>query len=224
MMSPNTLVFVLMTLLASTLCLAAEGSMTKLIFVQAGHNVWKASISGKEVLLSGKDKTNRSPEVWTGDLQIRDLKTGQLCNTNTDMIGEVYARKNGKILIAITEVGAGDYFNFFDIDTCKSKYPELHGYSKRPHIKNNVIVSGPVCEQLLNENKAFCSSAEVYVLDVDDRPVFQEKESMDRTVQVLGVGFKGGRMVENPNTKNAKLLPEETEDGWFTSLKKMFSH
>ena len=210
-------------LLPTSACLAAE-PMKKLTFIPKGEGIWKANAGTVEVILTDTLKSKGTPEVWDGDLQTRDIKTGRLCNFNISMVGEVYARKGGNVIISITEVGAGEYFQFINIDTCEEKYPYLHGYSKRPHIKNNTIVSGPVCEQLLNENKAFCSSAEVYVLDADDHPVFQEKESMARTVQVLGVGFKGGRMVENPKTKTAKLLPEEKEEGWFSSIKKLFTH
>ena len=217
-------VFFLVTFLLSTAGPAAEAPFTKLNFVHAGNDVWKAKINGKEVLLANKEGTNQYPEawIWTGDLQIRDLKTGHLCAVNASMIGEVYAKRNGKVIIFITEVGAGEDFQFIDIDTCKDKYPYIHGHSKRPHIKNNTIVSEPGCEDPGPE-KAFCSSANVYVLDAEARPVRSEKESMVRTIQVLGVGFTGGRLVENPRTKNARLLPEEKEEGWFTSIKKWFS-
>lgn len=215
------LFIILITLLLSGVT-AAEEPMTKLVFARAGNDTWQTKSNGKEVILADKQKTNRSPEVWTGDLQIRDLKTGRLCSSSANMIAEVFAKKNGRIIIAVTEVGAGDYFSFIEIDTCKSIYPELHGYSQRPHIKNNKIVLGPVCEQL-EAGKAFCSAAEIYALDADARPVLQENESMARTVQVLGVGFKGGRLVENPKTKNAKLLPEEKDDGWLSAIKKWFS-
>ena len=203
-------VLFLMTFLLSTTCPAAEEPFTKLIFVHAGNDTWKAKINGKEVLLTDKQRTNKSPEIWTGDLQIRDLKTGRLCTANASMIGEVYARKNGKVIISITEVGAGETFSFIDIDTCKDKYPYIGGYSKRPHIKNNTIVNGPVCEEL-RSGMSSCSSADVYALNAEARPIWLEKESMERTIQVLGVGFKGSRLVENPLTKHAKLLPEEKE-------------
>lgn len=218
-------VFLLMTFLLSTICPAAGEPFTKLVFVHAGNDTWKAKTNGKEVLLTDKQRTNKSPEIWTGDLQIRDLKTGRLCTANVSMIGEVYARKNGKVIISITEVGAGETFSFIDINTCKDKYPYIGGYSKRPHIKNNTIVSEPGCE-LPGPERASCTSANVYVLDAEARPVWSEKESMARTIQVLGVGFKGERLVENPRTKNAKLLPEEPEEkkeGWFSSIKKWFS-
>ena len=215
-------VFFLMTFLLSTTCPAAGEPFTKLIFVRAGNDTWKAKINGKEILFVNEEEPGQYPEIWTGDLQIRDLKTGLLCDTNFDMIGEVYARKNGKVIIAITEVGAGDYFQFIDIDTCKSKYPHIGGYSKRPHIKNNTIVSGPVCEEL-QPGKSSCSSANVYAFDAEARPVWLEKESMERTIQVLGVGFNGERLVENPRTKYAKLLPEEKQEGWFSSIKKWLS-
>lgn len=215
-------VFFLMTFLLSVACLAAGEPFTKLTFVHAGNDTWKAKTNGKEVLLTDKQRTNKSPEIWTGDLQIRDLKTGRLCTANASMIGEVYARKSGKVIVAVTEVGSGDYFKFIDIDTCEYKYPPIGGYSKRPHIKNNTIVSEPDCEDPGPE-KAFCSSANVYTLDAEARPIWLEKESMERTMQEIGVGFKGGRRVENPGTKNAKLLPEEKEEGWFSSIKKWLS-
>lgn len=212
---------VLLALLPSVVCSAAE-PMKLLTFVPSGEGIWKAKTWTKEILLTDTLKSKGAPEVWDGGLQIRDLKTGRLCNAKTDMIGEVYARKDGRVIISVTEVGAGDYFHFIDIDTCEEKYSHIHGYSQRPHIKKNVIVSGPICEQLGPE-KAFCSSADVYALDADDRPVRLEKESMARTKQELGVGFKGGRLVENPRTKNAKLLPEAKDEGWFSSIKKWFS-
>ena len=223
-------VFFLMTFLLSATCSAAEtpstySTFTKLLVTRVSDGRWKATANGKEILLQTTRIAKGTPEVWDGDFQIRDLKTGRLCNVNADMIGEVYARKSGKIIIAVTEVGAGDYFQFIDIDTCEMKYPDIHGYSKRPHIKNNTIVSGPVCEEL-EPGKAFCSSAKVYTLDAEARPILSEKESMERTTLVLGVGFKGGRLVENPRTKHAKLLPEKTEEkneGWFPSIKKWFS-
>lgn len=62
-----------------------------------------------------------------------------------------------------------------------------------------------------------------FVYDADARPVLLEKESMARTVQELGVGFKGGRLVENPKTRNATLLPEGKEEGWFSTIRKWFS-
>lgn len=211
-----------MMFLLSTTCPAAGEPFTKLIFVHAGNDIWKAKTNGKEILLANKESSNKSPEVWTGDLQIRDLKTGRLCTANASMIGEVYARKNGKVIISITEVGAGETFSFIDIDTCEDKYPYIGGYSKRPHIKNNTIISEPGCENPGPE-KAFCSSANVYNLDAEARPTRLEKESMEWTKQVLGVEFEGSRLVENPRTKNAKLLPEEKEEGWFSSIKKWFS-
>ena len=211
-----------MTFLLSTTCPAAGEPFTKLTFVRAGNDTWKAKINGKEVLFVNEEEPGQYPEIWTGDLQIRDLKTGRLCTVNASMIGEVYARKNGKIIISITEVGAGETFRFIDIDTCKDKYPYIGGYSKRPHIKNNTIVSGPVCEDA-EPGKAFCSSADVYALDAEARPTRLKKESMERTKQVLGVEFEGNRLVENPRTKHAKLLPEEKEEGWFSSIKKWFS-
>lgn len=217
--------FFLGTLLLSATCPAAEALFTKLNFVHAGNDVWKAKINGKEILLNEKyEKTTDQPEIWVGDLRIRDIKTGRLCDGNASMIGEVYARKNSKVIIAITEVGAGDYFDFIDIDSCKAVYPNIHGYSRRPHIKNNIIVSRAVCEPFLEQpNKAYCSSANVYRLDADARPVWLDKESMEWTVKILGVGFQGNRLVENPRTKQAKLLPEEENEGWFSSIKKWFS-
>ena len=215
----------LMTFLLGTTCPAAGEPFTKLTFARAGNDTWKAKINGKEILFVNEEEPGQYPEIWTGDLQIRDLKTGRLCTVNASMIGEVYARKDGKVIISITEVGAGETFSFIDIDTCKDKYPFIGGYSKRPHIKSNTIVSGPVCEELRSGISA-CSSADVYALDADARPIWLEKESMERTVQVLGVEFKGSRLVENPRTKHAKLLPEEPEEkkeGWFSSIKKWFS-
>lgn len=211
----------LLTFLPNIVCSAAE-PMKKLTFAPHGEGVWKAKAGTKEIILTDTLKSKATPEIWDGDLQIRDIKTGRLCRLNVSMVGEVYARNGGNVIISVTEVGAGDYFHFISVDTCDEKYPYLHGYSTRPHIKKNMIISGPVCEQS-EPGKAFCSSAEVYALDADDRPALLEKESMARTLQVLGVGFKGGRLVENPKTKNAKLLPDEKEEGWFSSIKKFFS-
>lgn len=219
--------FLPITILLSMTCSAAEtpsnhSTFIKLPVTRVSDGRWKATTNGKEILLQDTRISKGTPEVWDGDFQIRDLKTGRLCSVNADMIGEVYARRGGNIIIAVTEVGAGDYFQFIDIDTCEMKYPDIHGYSKRPHIKNNTIVSGPVCEEL-EPGKAFCSSANVYILDAESRPILSEKESIERTIQVLGVGFTGKRLVENPRTKQAKLLPEEKKEGWFSAIKRWFS-
>lgn len=194
-------VFFLTTLLLSTSCLAAGEPFTKLNFVPAENDTWKTQTNGKEILLARKNEFSHLPEMWSGDLQIRDLKTGRLCSVNTRMVSEVYARTNGKVIVSITETGAGETFRFIDIDTCKDKHPSVVGYSKRPHIKNNTIVIEPKCEGSGLE-KAFCSSANVYALDTQARPIWSEKESMARTIRVLGVGFKGERQVDISRTKS----------------------
>ena len=217
------LYIVVMLALAANAAYAAQGTMKKLSFVPQGEGIWKAKYGAYEIILTDTLKSKATPEVWDGDLAIRNSKTGHPCRLNVSMVAEVYGRERGNSIISVTEVGAGEYFHFINVETCSEKYTRLHAYSKRPHIQNNRIVSGPVCERLGN-NKASCTQAEIYALDADDRPVLLEKESLAHTQQVVGVAFMGERLVENPETKNAKLLPEEKEEGWFSSVKKLFSH
>lgn len=224
-MKLQKIVFFLVMFLLSMPGSTAEEPFTKLTFVRAENDTWKAKINGKEVIQTDKRRTNKSSEIWKGDLQIRDLKTGRVCTANDSIFGEVYARRNGKVIISISEIGPGDYFNFVDIDTCEYKYPYIRGYSKHTHFKNNTIIIEPMCDEV-KPGRDSCYSADVYALNAEARPIWLEKESMEWTKQVLGVGFKGERLVENPRTKDAKLLPEgpeEKEEGWFSSIKKWFS-
>ncbi len=166
---------------------------------------FEGAIANYKLMLVQPDNP-KQPKVWMGPLIITDRRSGKSCETDIELITDVYDVNDGSMLLVFSIGGSCSYINYVNPRSCKYMHPELKRCTAGIVVANNRIIIKPACECV--EEYCQCWSGLVIEINKNYEPIVLEKESLELTQKEIGVAFKGSRKVRRPKTPNAELLPD----------------
>lgn len=187
--------------------LAGTCTLTKLPITPVegtGYGTYHATTKNFELVFDNPDKT--PVDIFIEGFQIKDLKTGKVCDASGGINTEAYASADGAHVLSIAYSGSTTFVEMFRSDGCGKTFDEAF-YTSNLKVDGGRVTVTPECEcGSKDESDCQCDPGGVFETTKDCKLVRNVQASTELAEKELGLVITEPSLVFHPRKKDAKLL------------------